>query len=138
MSPLSVYDAAMASRILIVDDETRIRTLLKQCLQDLTDDGLILDEAANGNDAVTLYQEHHPPLVILDVMMPGMNGFEVCELIKADTQHPTYVLMLTARGQHFDRAYGQKVGVDRYITKPFDPDEVEAIVREALASSSGV
>jgi DNA-binding response OmpR family regulator len=83
--------------------------------------------------ALDVVRNHHPELVFLDVMMPKLNGFEVCRAIKGDLGlAATTVVMLTAKGQAYDREQGLAAGADRYVTKPFDPDELLDIAREAL------
>jgi two-component system, OmpR family, alkaline phosphatase synthesis response regulator PhoP len=115
----------MTLKVLIVDDEAHIRMLLEQTLEELEDEGVELLTAANGADALELIQNEKPQLVFLDVMMPKMNGFDVCNTIKNELQLPDiYIIMLTAKGQEFDREKGKEVGADRYMTKPFDPDEI--------------
>jgi DNA-binding response OmpR family regulator len=113
----------MPKKILIVDDEPFIRTLLEQTLEDFEDAGVDLLTASNGIEAWELAQKEHPNLVILDLMMPHMSGYEVCERIKSEpTLDHTYVIMLTAKGQQIDRQRGEQAGADEYVTKPFDPD----------------
>lgn len=126
----------MNKTILIVDDEAHIRVLMEQTLEDLEDTGVELLTATNGAEALTLIQTEKPDLVFLDVMMPKMNGFEVCQTVKqdADTQS-TYIIMLTAKGQEFDQQQGREVGADLYMTKPFDPDEVLEKATAILALS---
>jgi two-component system, OmpR family, alkaline phosphatase synthesis response regulator PhoP len=116
--------------ILIADDEAHIRILMEQTLEDLEDQGVELLIATNGAEALEIIQTQKPDLVFLDVMMPKMNGFEVCQMVKqnAETQ-AVHVIMLTAKGQEFDQQKGKEVGADLYMTKPFDPDE---IVKKAL------
>lgn len=124
----------MNKTILIVDDEAHIRVLIEQTLEDLEDEGVELLTASNGVEALTLIQTQKPDLVFLDVMMPKMNGFEVCKAVKSDvaTQN-TYIIMLTAKGQEFDQQQGREVGANLYMTKPFDPDEVLDKATEILA-----
>jgi two-component system alkaline phosphatase synthesis response regulator PhoP len=113
----------MPKKILIVDDEPHIRALLEQTLEDFEDKGVELLTASDGLKAWEIAQEELPNLIILDVMMPHMSGYEVCERIKAEPMlNGTYVIMLTAKGQEIDRQRGEEVGADEYITKPFDPD----------------
>jgi DNA-binding response OmpR family regulator len=113
----------MPKKILIVDDEPFIRTLLEQTLEDFEDAGVDLLTASNGMEAWELAQKEQPNLVILDLMMPRMSGYEVCERIKSEpTLDNTYVIMLTAKGQQIDRLRGEQAGADEYVTKPFDPD----------------
>jgi DNA-binding response OmpR family regulator len=124
----------MSRKILIVDDEPHIRLLLEQTLEDLADEaGIELVTASNGLDALKLIQAHRPNLVFLDVMMPKMNGFEVCQRVKKELMiEGVYIIMLTAKGQEFDKVRGHEVGADLYMTKPFDPDQVVKRSMEVL------
>ncbi|MBD2042117.1 response regulator [Microcoleus sp. FACHB-672] len=115
----------MTKKILIVDDEPHIRILLEQTLEELEDEGVELLTATNGEEALETIQSEKPELVFLDVMMPKMNGFEVCDVVKNKLgMLNIYIIMLTAKGQEFDKQKGKEVGSDLYMTKPFDPDEV--------------
>lgn len=116
----------MTKKVLIVDDEPHIRLLLEQTLEDLVDEGLIdLLMATNGQEALDMIQTERPALVFLDVMMPKMNGFDVCQKVKRDLGlTEVFIILLTAKGQEFDKAQGLQVGADIYMTKPFDPDQV--------------
>ena len=115
----------MAKKLLIVDDEPHIRLLLEQTLEELEDYDVEILTATNGLEALETIRTEKPNLVFLDVMMPKMNGYEVCQQIKADpTLSDVYIIMLTAKGQEFDRDRGKDVGADIYMTKPFDPDEI--------------
>ena len=126
----------MNKTILIVDDEVHIRILMEQILEDLEDDGVELLTATNGMDALDLIQTENPDLVFLDVMMPKMNGFEVCKAVKEDVAtQGTYIIMLTAKGQEFDQQQGFEVGANLYMTKPFDPDEVLEKAVEILGTN---
>lgn len=124
----------MSKKVLIVDDEPFIRTLLVQTLEDLEDQGVELLTAGDGVDAWEIAQKERPDLIVLDVMMPRMSGYQVCERIKSEPAlGNTYVIMLTAKGQEIDRQRGTEVGADEYVTKPFDPDylvERAAVVLE--------
>jgi two-component system alkaline phosphatase synthesis response regulator PhoP len=123
----------MESTILIVDDEAHIRRLLERTLMDLEDEGVEILVADNGEDALAIIQDELPALVFLDVMMPKTNGYDVCDTVKhALGLNDVYVAMLTAKGQEFDRAHGEEVGADIYLTKPFDPDEVFELARQVL------
>jgi two-component system alkaline phosphatase synthesis response regulator PhoP len=113
----------MLKKILIVDDEPFIRALLEQTLEDFEDEGVELISASDGLQAWQRAQQENPDLVILDVMMPHMSGYQVCERIRSEPNlKGTYVIMLTAKGQQVDRLQSEQVGADEYITKPFDPD----------------
>ncbi|HEY9297876.1 MAG TPA: response regulator, partial [Phormidium sp.] len=99
--------------------------LLEQTLKELEDEGVELLTATNGEEALETIQSEKPELVFLDVMMPKMNGFEVCDAVKNKLgMLNIYIIMLTAKGQEFDKQKGKEVGSDLYMTKPFDPDEV--------------
>jgi|SRR5579862_489992 len=120
-------------KILIVDDEPHLRTLIQQTLEELEDEGVELLTAADGEQALESIREEHPDLVLLDVMMPKKNGFDVCHAVKhEDGLSGTYVILLTAKGQEFDRQRGQEVGADTYMTKPFDPDALLEKARSVL------
>jgi two-component system, OmpR family, alkaline phosphatase synthesis response regulator PhoP len=121
------------STVLIVDDEQHIRLLIEQTLEELEDDGVALLTAANGEEALSVVEHHHPALVFLDVMLPRRDGFDVCRTIKHDMGlSGTYVVMLTAKGQAYDREQGLAAGADLYMTKPFDPDELLRLARDVL------
>lgn len=125
----------MTKKVLIVDDEPHIQLLLEQTLDELEETGVELLLASDGGSALALVRDERPDCVLLDVMMPVMNGFEVCKAIRADPDIAgTYVIILTAKGQEMDRAMGAEVGADLYLTKPFDPDDV----LERTASALGV
>lgn len=112
-------------KILIVDDEPHLRLLIEQTLEELEDEGVELLTASNGEEALETIQTEKPELVFLDVMMPKMNGFDVCHAVKNEFGFKNvYIIMLTAKGQEFDKQRGKDVGADMYMTKPFDPDEV--------------
>jgi two-component system, OmpR family, alkaline phosphatase synthesis response regulator PhoP len=119
--------------VLIVDDEQHIRLLIEQTLEELEDDGVELLTAGDGDEALTVVEHHRPALVFLDVMMPKRNGFDVCRVIKQDLGlERTFVVLLTAKGQAYDRRQGEEAGADLYMTKPFDPDELLVRAREVL------
>ncbi|MEO0987974.1 MAG: response regulator [Cyanobacteria bacterium J06639_14] len=123
----------MNRTILIVDDEAHIRILMEQTLEDLEDEGVELLTASNGAEALELIETERPTLVFLDVMMPKMDGFEVCQAVKgSNLLQDTYIIMLTAKGQEFDQQRGQEVGANLYMTKPFDPDEILEKATEIL------
>lgn len=119
--------------VLIVDDEQHIRLLIEQTLEDLEDDGVELLTASDGEEALDVVANQRPDLVFLDVTMPKRNGFEVARAIKADPGLTgTTVIMLTAKGQAYDREQGLAAGADAFITKPFDPDDLLRRARKAL------
>lgn len=112
-------------KILIADDELIMRGLLKEALDKLEDKGVELLTADNVEEAIESIRTEKPELVILDVMMPGTNGCEVCNTVKNELgMKDVYVLMLTANGQEFNKQKSKDVGADIFMTKPFDPDEI--------------
>jgi DNA-binding response OmpR family regulator len=120
-------------KILIVDDEAHIRLLIAQTLEDLEDHGIRLLIAEDGEEALNLILKEKPDLVFLDVMMPKMNGFDVCDRIKnSRPDQDTTIVLLTAKGQEVDRQRAEHAGADRYMTKPFDPDELYELARELI------
>jgi len=120
-------------KILIVDDEPHIRLLLEQNLEDLEDEGVEILTAADGEQGLNSIKEERPDLVFLDVMMPRINGFDVCQVVKKDLgMDDVYIVLLTAKGQEYDRQHGEKVGANQYITKPFDPDALLELAKQVL------
>lgn len=123
----------MARTILIVDDEAHLRMLIQQTLEELEDEGVELLTASNGEEALATIESVRPALVFLDVMMPKLSGFDVCQRAKQTLGlSDVYIVLLTAKGQEFDRQRGQAVGADLYMTKPFDPDALLQKARDVL------
>jgi CheY-like chemotaxis protein len=123
----------MTPKILIVDDEPHIRLLISQTLEELEDRGCELLTADNGVAALAVIQAEQPNLVFLDVMMPKLDGFEVCRTVKHELGlGHVFVVLLTAKGQEFDRQRGEQVGANLYMTKPFDPDDLLSKAIEVL------
>src|SRR6186997_1146960 len=123
----------MAKKILIVDDEAHIRMLIEQTLEELEDEGVEFLTAENGEIALDIIQKENPQLVFLDVMMPKMNGMEVCRRVKKELLlDKVFIVLLTAKGQELDRQKGQEVGADLYMTKPFDPEVILLKARQVL------
>jgi two-component system alkaline phosphatase synthesis response regulator PhoP len=118
-------------QILIVDDEAFIRVLLKQTLEDLEDMGVDLLLAADGEEGVEIALRRRPDLIFLDVMMPKLNGYEVCRRIK-EVVGEVYIMLLTAKGQAIDKEKGLAAGANEYVTKPFDPDYILERAAEVL------
>ncbi|PSF35588.1 response regulator [Aphanothece hegewaldii CCALA 016] len=116
----------MSKKVLIVDDEPNILILMEQALEKLEDDyDVTLLTAKNGLEALDIIKQETPDLVFLDVMMPKLSGLDVCRIIKNEFQMDSiYIIMLTAKGQEFDKKNGIAVGADLYMTKPFRPKEV--------------
>jgi CheY-like chemotaxis protein len=123
----------MPKKILIVDDEVNMRMLLQEALEEFEDKGVELLIAENGSDAIESIRTEKPDLVILDVMMPVMGGFDVCNTIKNELgMKDVYVLMLSADGQESNKQKSKDVGTDGFMTKPFDPDEIAEKAAEIL------
>ncbi len=126
----------MEQKILIVDDEAHIRMLIEQTLEELEDEGVEFLTAENGEIALEIIQKENPQLVFLDVMMPKMNGMEVCRRVKKELgMDKVCIVLLTAKGQETDRQKGLDVGADVYMTKPFDPEVLLNKAREVLGIS---
>jgi CheY-like chemotaxis protein len=125
----------MVQKVLIVDDEAYIRLLIEQTLEEFEDQGVEILTANNGEEALQIIQEEKPNLVFLDLMMPKMNGYEVCQVVKQDLKmEDIYIVILTAKGQEYDRVRGEQVGANIYMTKPFDPDQLIELAGRVLAS----
>ena len=120
----------VAARVLVVDDEPIVRDVLRRYL---SKGGFQVDSAEDGETALERFAAEPPDLVLLDLMLPGVDGVEVFTRIRAD--HDTPVIMLTARGEEADRVVGLEIGADDYIAKPFSPREVVARVRAVLRRS---
>jgi DNA-binding response OmpR family regulator len=120
----------MSARLVIADDSATILALVALAVKK---DGYEPATAANGTEALEVIREHRPELVILDALMPGMSGYEVCRALRGDVDAPRpHVMMLTAGGREADKALADEVGVDEFVTKPFSPSALRARVREIL------
>jgi len=123
----------MISKILIADDEPHIRLLLGRILEEFEDRGVEVLTANDGSEALEIIEKEQPGLIFLDVMMPKIDGFEVCRKVKSDLGLGNiFIVMLTAKGQETDKKQGLEVGANTYITKPFDPDKIMQIVEQLL------
>lgn len=121
-------------KILVVDDDEHILRSLSQYLE-LEDFNVV--SASSGPEALTLFQQEKPDLLVLDVMMPGMDGFQVLETLRGNPETAGVpVLMLTARDQHNDILKGYQMGATSYLVKPFNLDELVEAIREVFASKS--
>ena len=123
----------MPKKVLIVEDDGNIAELLHLYLEK---EGFDTRVAKDGGKGVELFRSYHPDLVLLDVMMPVMDGWAVCKAIRQDSDTP--VIMLTAKGETDDKVNGLKTGADDYITKPFEMKEVLARIEAVLRRTSGV
>lgn len=117
-------------RILVVDDEYRIRNMIKEYMES---DRFIVDEAGDGREALEMFMKNPYSLIILDIMMPEMDGWSVCREIRRSSQVP--IIMLTARGEEYDKLFGFELGVDDYVVKPFSPKELLARVKAVIKRS---
>ena len=119
-------------KLLIADDEEGVRSLVRMTLDV---DSYEIFEARDGNEALEVARRERPDIVLLDVMMPGQTGVEVCRALKADrATAATNIILLTAKAQDEDRAEGLAAGADGYFTKPFSPLGLIAKVQEALGT----
>ncbi len=122
----------MSTRVLVVDDEPKIVEMVRLYLER---DGHEVSVARDGEAALEKFHRDRPDLVVLDLMLPGMNGVEVCTRIRRDSSVP--IIMLTARAEEVDKLLGLAVGADDYVTKPFSPRELAARVQAVLRRSRG-
>ncbi|KPU43741.1 transcriptional regulatory protein SrrA [Oxobacter pfennigii] len=113
--------------VLIIDDDENVHEFLNLYLKK---EGYFTYSAYNGIDAIKVFKEHSPSVIILDIMMPGLNGLEVCKAIRSESKVP--IIMLTAKGEDIDKILGLEIGADDYITKPFNPREVAARIKAVL------
>ncbi|HEX3027431.1 MAG TPA: response regulator transcription factor [Clostridia bacterium] len=121
-------------KILVVDDDKNINELLRLYLEK---EGYLVVQAFDGRGAIRKFEEQNPNLVLLDIMLPGMDGWQVCREIRKKSDKP--IIMITAKGETFDKVLGLELGADDYVVKPFDTKEVVARIKAVLRrySSSG-
>lgn len=119
-------------RILVADDEEKIRAIIKKYAEF---EGYEIDEAKNGMEAVTICQKESFDLIILDVMMPELDGFSACKEIKKIKEIP--VIMLSARGEEYDKIHGFELGIDDYVVKPFSPRELMMRIKVVISRNKG-
>ena len=122
----------MSQQILVVEDEENLAEALKFNLERQGYDVIV---ASNGYDALAALESANPQLIVLDVMLPGLDGFEVCRRVRMTSNVP--IMMLTARGEEVDRVLGLEIGADDYLTKPFSLREFQARVRALLRRGGG-
>lgn len=124
----------MPDRVLVVDDEPFILRSLSFVLERA---GFEVHQARDGEEALEKLRDVRPRVVVLDVMMPKRNGYEVCEIVKGDPElRETYVMLLTAKGQESARARGLRAGADEFMTKPFSPSRIVERIREVLGQGA--
>lgn len=120
----------MPKKILLVDDDPDIMSMVKMRLESC---GYKVISAADGNTAYNMAKSESPDLIVQDLMLPDMDGYQVCRLLKFDQKYKHIpIIMLTARGQEEDKEWGRKVGVDCYMTKPFEAKELLIKIKELL------
>ncbi len=120
----------MKEKILIVEDEKDIGRMLEY---NLGKEGYKTVLCRDGEEAVGLVRKEKPSLIVLDLMLPGMDGFEICKIVKSDEKLKTIpIIMLTAKAQESDKVIGLELGADDYVTKPFSPRELAARIRAVL------
>ena len=119
-------------KILIVDDDINICELLRLYLEK---EGFEAEVVTNGLQAIDKFNSTSPDLVLLDIMLPGLDGWQICREIRKTSQTP--IIMLTAKGETFDKVLGLELGADDYITKPFETKEVMARIKAVLRRSGG-
>jgi len=130
LNEVGVKEVAMSAKLLLVDDEPGVREAVKEYL---TEFGFTVQVASNANDAWQMLQQNTPELVISDVMMPKVDGYQFLQQLRDDPRFKALpVVFLTARGMTSDRIQGYQAGCDAYLPKPFDPDELVAIVKNLL------
>ena len=122
----------MSKKALIVEDDINIAELLKIYLQK---DGFETENAYDGGKAVALAQSFRPDIILLDIMLPVMDGWQVCREVRKNSQVP--IIMLTAKGESMDKISGLEMGADDYVTKPFDPKELIARIHAVMRRSDG-
>ncbi len=120
-------------KILIVEDDPNICELIKLYTEK---QGYLVITASNGEEGLERYFDENPDLVILDIMLPKMNGWEICQEIRRDQMTP--IIMLTAKGESYDKIKGLDLGADDYVVKPFDPNELMARVKAVLRRTSQI
>jgi len=124
----------MKEKILVVDDEKDILDLIEY---NLSNNGYIVSTATNGELALDLIKKNNYDLIILDIMLPGKDGLDICKIIKADNEKSNIpVIMVTAKTEEIDRIAGFEIGADHYVTKPFSPRELLAIVKSVFRRKS--
>src|SRR5207249_8656258 len=117
----------VGTRILAVEDDERIRTAVKMALED---EGWVVEEAETGEVALEAFQRHPSDVVLIDIMLPGVDGFEVCRSLRRTSDVP--IVMVTARADTHDVVAGLEAGADDYLTKPFAPKELSARIRALM------
>lgn len=128
--PSEPHESPAMSLVLVVEDSVAQREMIGDLLQG---SGLTVNLAADGVEALESLQKQRPDIVVLDIVMPRMNGYEVCRRLKSDPKtQDVPVVMCSSKGEEFDRYWGMKQGADAYIAKPFQPTELVGTVKQLL------
>ncbi len=119
-------------KVLIVDDEDMTRVLLSHILERMRVPGLQILLAEDGEEALKIAADHHPGLILLDVLLPKLNGYDVCQRVRRMADYEPYVVILTARGNSTDRQRAEAMGANDFMTKPFNPNKLISQLGEIL------
>lgn len=120
----------MSANVLVVEDSPPQREMITKILQE---SGMIVQSASDGLEAMEMIQQNCPDVLVLDVVMPRMNGYELCRKLKADPKtEKVLVVMCSTKGEEFDKYWGMRQGADAYITKPFQPAELISTIKQLL------
>jgi two-component system, OmpR family, alkaline phosphatase synthesis response regulator PhoP len=123
-------------KVLIVDDEAMIRLLLKQVLDRLDRKNLSVLVAEDGEEALKIIGDERPDLILLDVLLPKMNGYDVCQQVRAIENYNPHIIILTARGNSNDRQRAETIGANGFMTKPFNPSRLMAQLNEIWSQTT--
>jgi len=127
-SGLNIEELSKNTKVLVADDEDSLRVLLAAVIN--SEDGFDFTEAIDGDDTLEKVKADKPEILILDVMMPGKTGFEVCEILKQDPEYQDIeIIILTAKGQESDQEWAKSCGADYFLKKPFSPLELIDILK---------
>jgi len=120
----------VSANVLVVEDSPPQREMITKILQE---SGMIVQSASDGLEAMEMIQQNCPDVLVLDVVMPRMNGYELCRKLKADPKtEKVLVVMCSTKGEEFDKYWGMRQGADAYITKPFQPAELISTIKQLL------
>jgi DNA-binding response OmpR family regulator len=120
-------------KVLLIEDENRIREMIKDYLES---EGFLVTEAENGTEGLEKFHSSEYTIIVLDVMLPGVDGWTVCREIRKSSEIP--IIMLTARSEEYDKLFGFELGADDYLTKPFSPKELVARMKAVLKRGKGI
>lgn len=133
---MASVNGSVRKRVLIVDDEDLSRVLLSRVIQRLNIGPVDILLAEDGEEALRIAQAEHPDLILLDLLLPKLNGYEVCKRLRTIPHYEPYVIILTARGQNTDRLQAKESGANDFMTKPFNPSSLLAQLNALWGSYS--